>query len=70
VCVDNGFRARNNNERESGCHEDSNVGAKGEGGFKMSCYQETEDYTSTSTYHLDVGYELSRKGIIEAMMLE
>jgi hypothetical protein len=32
VCVGNQFRARGDNE--SGCHEDSNVGAEGEGGFR------------------------------------
>ena len=29
VCVDNWFRARNENERESSCHEDSNVDVVG-----------------------------------------
>ena len=41
MCVDNEFRERDDNERESGCHKDSNAGAKGEGRFKRQCYQET-----------------------------
>ena len=39
--VDNEFRSRDDNERESGCQEDSNVGAEGEGGFRRLRYQET-----------------------------
>jgi len=43
VCVENvnEFRVRDDNERESGCHEDSNVGVEGEGGFRRRHYQET-----------------------------
>ena len=41
MCVDNEFRERDDNEREIGCHEDSNVGAEGEGGFRRPRYQET-----------------------------
>jgi hypothetical protein len=70
VCVDNEFSAREDNERESGCHEDSNVGEEGEGGFRRQCYQETKDYTPTSTYPSDVGDELPWEGITEAMTLE
>ena len=40
VCVDNEFNAREDDERESGYHEDSNVGEEGEGGFRGR-YQET-----------------------------
>ena len=58
MCVDNEFRKMDDNIRESGCHEDSNVGAEDEGGFKRSCYQETKYYTHTSTYSSDVGDEL------------
>jgi hypothetical protein len=68
VCVDNQFRARGDNE--SGCHKDSNVGAEGEGGFRRPHYQETKDYTPTSTYPSDVGDELPWEGNTEAMMLE
>jgi hypothetical protein len=50
VCVGNQFRARADNE--SGCHEDSNVGAEGERGFRRPRYEETEDYMPTSTYLL------------------
>ena len=57
MCVYNQFRARDKNERESGFHEDSNVGAEGEGGFR-TCYQETKDYMPTSIYPSDVGDEL------------
>ena len=57
--VDNEFRSRDKNERESGCHEDSNVGAESEGRFRRPCYQETKDYVPTSTYPLNVGDELS-----------
>jgi hypothetical protein len=70
VCVDNEFRAREDNERESGCHKDSNVGEEGEGGFRRRRYQETKDYTPTSTYPSDVGDELPWEGITEAMTLE
>ena len=41
MCVDNEFRERDDNERESGCHEDSNVGEEGEGGFRRRHYHET-----------------------------
>ena len=41
VCVDNQFSASDDNERESGCHEDSNAGVKGEGGFRRPRYRET-----------------------------
>jgi hypothetical protein len=70
VCVDNEFRARDDNERESGCHEYYNVGAEGEYGFRRPRYQETEDYIPTSTYPSDVGDELPWEGITEAMTLE
>jgi hypothetical protein len=68
VCVGNQFRARDDNE--SGCHEDSNVGAEGEGGCRRSCYEETEDYMPTSTYPSEVGDELPWEGNTEAMTLE
>jgi hypothetical protein len=68
VCVGNQSRARGDNE--SGCHEDSNVGAEGEGGCRMPRYQETEDYTPTSTYPSEVGNELPWEGNTEAMTLE
>ena len=58
VCVDNQFRENDDNERETGCHEDSNVGAEGEGGYRMPRYEETKDYTPTSTYPSEVGDEL------------
>jgi hypothetical protein len=61
VCVGNQFRARGDNE--IGFHEDSNVSAEGEGGCRMPRYEETEDYTPTSTYPLEVGDELPGKGI-------
>ena len=70
MCVDNEFRARDDNEREICCHEDSNVGAEGEGGFRRPRYQEIEDCTPMSTYPSDVGDELPWEGIIEAMNLE
>ena len=41
MCVDKKFIARDENERESGCHEDSNVGSEGEGVFRRPRYQET-----------------------------
>ena len=56
-CVDNQFRVRVDNE--SGCNEDSNFGAEGEGGFRRPRYEETENYTPTSIYPLDVGDELT-----------
>jgi hypothetical protein len=68
VCVGNRFRARGDNE--SGFHEDSNVGAKGEGGFRRPCYEETKDYTPTSTYPSEVGDELPWEKNTEAMTLE
>jgi hypothetical protein len=34
VCVENEFNVREDNKRESGYSEDSNVGEEGEGGFK------------------------------------
>jgi hypothetical protein len=68
VCVGNQFRARGDNE--SGFHEDSNVDAEGEGGCRMSRYQETEDYMPTSTYPSEVGDELPWEGNTEEMMLE
>jgi hypothetical protein len=68
VCVGNQFRARGDNE--SGCHEDSNVGAEGEGGCRMLRYEETEDYTPTSTYPSEVGDELPWEGNTKEMTLE
>jgi hypothetical protein len=70
VCVDNEFSAREYNERESGCHEDSNVGEEGEGGFMRRRYQETKDYTPMSTNPSDVADEITSEGITEAMTLE
>ena len=58
MCVDNDFRERDDNERESGFHKDSNVGVESEGGFRRPHYQETKDYMPTSTYPSDVGDEL------------
>jgi hypothetical protein len=49
MCVYNEFRAREENERESGCHEDSNVDAEGEGGFRRPRYQKIKYYTPMST---------------------
>jgi hypothetical protein len=69
VCVEDEFNAREDNERESGYHEDSNVGEEGEGGFRGR-YQETKDYMPTSTYPSDVGDELPWEGYTEAMTLE
>ena len=69
MCVNNAFRERNDNERESECHEDSTVGAKGEGGFMMR-YQEIKYYMPTSTYPSDVGDHFPSKGITEAMTFE
>jgi len=68
VCVGNQSRARG--DHESGCHEHSNVGAEGEAGCRMPRYQETEDYTPTSTYPSEVGDELPWEGNTEAMTLE
>jgi hypothetical protein len=68
VCVGNQFRERGDNE--SGCHEDSNVGAEGEGGCMISRYEEIEDYTPTSTYPSEVGDKLPWEGNTEAMTLE
>ena len=68
MCVGNQFRARGDNK--SGCHEDSNVDAEGEGGCRMSRYEETEDYMPTSTYPSEVGDELPWEGNTEAMTLE
>jgi hypothetical protein len=68
VCVGNQFRARGDNE--SGCHEDSNVGAEGEGGCRMPRYEETEYYMPTSTYPLEVGDEFPWERNTEAMTLE
>jgi hypothetical protein len=68
VCVGNQFRARGDNE--SGFHKDSNVGAEGEGGCRMPRYEETKDYTATSTYPSEVGDELPWEGNTEAMTLE
>jgi hypothetical protein len=70
VCVDNEFNAREENERESGFHEDYNIGEEGEGRFSRRRYQETKDYTPMSTYHSDVGDELPWEGIIETMTFE
>jgi hypothetical protein len=70
VCEDNQFRERDDNERESSCHEDSNVGAEDEDGFRRLRYQETKYYTSTSTYPSDVGDELPWEGNTEAMTLD
>ena len=53
MCVENKFSAREDNQRESGCHEYSNVGEDDEGGFRKRCYQETKDYMPTSTYPSD-----------------
>jgi hypothetical protein len=69
LCVEDQFNAREDNERESGYHEDSNVGEEGEGGFRGR-YQETKDYMPTSTYPSDVGDELPWEGYVEAMTLE
>jgi hypothetical protein len=69
VCVEDEFIAREDNERESGYHEDSNVGEDGEGGF-MGRYQETKDYTPMSTYPSDVGDDIPWEGYTEAMTLE
>jgi hypothetical protein len=70
VCVEVEFIAREDNERESVVYdEDSNVGEEGEGGFRGR-YQETEDYTPTSTYPSDVGDELPWEGYTEAMTPE
>ena len=41
MCVENEFNARGDNERESGCHEDSIFGEEVEGGFRRKFYQET-----------------------------
>jgi hypothetical protein len=68
VCVGNQFRERGDNE--SGCHEDSNVSAEGEGGCRMPRYEETKDYTPTSTYPSEVCDELPWEGNTEAMTLE
>jgi hypothetical protein len=68
VCVGNQFRARGDNE--SGCHKDSNGSAEGEGGCRMPRYEETKDYTPTSTYPSEVGDELPWEGNTEEMMLE
>jgi hypothetical protein len=65
MCVDNEFRERDDNERDSGFHEDSHVGAEGEVGFRRLRYQEKKYYTPTSTYPLNVGDELPWEGIIE-----
>ena len=70
MCLDNQFRARDDNERESGCHKYSNVSVEGEGEFRRPHYQETKDYTPTSTYPSDVGDELLWEENTEAMMLE
>jgi hypothetical protein len=69
VCVEDEFNAREDNERESGYHEDSNVGEEGEGGF-MGRYPETKYYMPTSTYLSNVGDELPWEGFTEAMTLE
>jgi hypothetical protein len=63
VCVGNQFRARADNE--SGYHEDSNVGAEGEGAFRRPHYEETKDYMPTSTYPSDVGDEPPWEGILK-----
>jgi hypothetical protein len=68
VCVGYQFRVRVDNE--SGFHEDSNVSAEGECGFRMPHYEETKDYMLTSTYPSYVRDELPSKGNTEAMMLE
>ena len=68
MCVDSQFRANYNNE--SGCHEDWNVGANGEGEFRRPCYQETKDYMPKSNYPSDVGDEIPWEGITEEMILE
>jgi hypothetical protein len=68
VCVGN--RSREMGDNESGFHKDSNVGAEGEGGCRMSRYQETKDYMPTSTYPSKVGDELPWQGNTEAMTLE
>jgi hypothetical protein len=61
VCVGNQFREKGDNE--SGCHEDSNVGVEGEGGCRIPRYEETKDYTPTSTYPSEVGMNFPGKGI-------
>jgi len=70
VCVYNDFNARKDNEKKSGCHEDSNDGEEGEGGFRRRRYQETEYYTPMFTYPSNVGDELLWEGITNAMTLE
>jgi hypothetical protein len=69
VCVEDEFNAREDNERENGYHEDSNIGEEGEGGFRGR-YQETKYYMPTYTYPSDVGDELPWEGYTEAMTLE
>jgi hypothetical protein len=69
LCIEDQFNAREDNERESGYHEYFNVGQEVEGEIKR-CYQETEDYTPTSTYPLDVGDELPWEAYVEAMTIE
>jgi hypothetical protein len=61
VCVGNQFRARGDNE--SGCHEDSNVGAEGEGGCRMPRYEETEDYTQHPPILQKLAMNFPGKGI-------
>jgi hypothetical protein len=69
LCVEDQFNVGDDNERESDYHAESNVGEEGEGGSRGR-YQETEDYTPTSTYPSDVGDELPWEGYAEAMTLE
>jgi hypothetical protein len=69
VGVENEFNAREDNERESVYHEDSNVGEEGEGEFRGR-YLETQYYMPTSTYPSDVGDEIPWEGYIEEMTLE
>jgi len=61
VCVEDDFNAREDNERESGYHQDSNVGEEGEGGLRGR-YQEVEDYTPTSIYASDCSVPFHYRG--------
>jgi hypothetical protein len=64
VCVEDAFNGREDNERERGYHEDSNIGEEGEGEFGGR-YRETKDCTPTSTYPSYVGDELPWEGILK-----
>jgi hypothetical protein len=69
LCVEDRFYQGVDNERESENHAESNVHAEGEGGSRRH-YQETEDYTPTTTYPSDVGEELPWEGNFEVMTLQ